>query len=570
VDGEEAMASPLYSVMPHSTKKFDENVIASPYAPTVGRCPNELRTNLKSERYLSMKEMAVTSRSLTTTFLNKSRPGVSPVPAKTLAQRVLRPGVTRSGALVTERKAFRPKVVRESEKATIWDVMRNVSSLKMVLACCQVREVAALLKVNQRLRKSRDVQKRFNELFLVGLDFPIRLKYWTTVMDKCRKGASAVVYFRSASNCPKDIRDDTVRTPSFIPRHVLTPKQQHSLMRVLDAVCNCNRDIGYCQGMNYIGGFLVQILPSEEESFWVLQALLNDFELKNLFRPGLAQLKMRCFQLDCLMQHYLPQVRQRLKECGICTEIYSAKWFLTLMTYELPSQMLMKVWDLFFLKGWKIFFKVILALLTLSKELILTGDSSSIPHLLKSLPKKVRSEETLLKLAMQIKVTKRLLKDLETMKPRNLKGRFQLLLGKDRKLEWVVTPKITEMGDDSSLASRLLSKVKQLFGGDNKDWEDETTTGLDSTICLEELQLPTQSASQLTDMSGISQLSHEELKEALSIKDLDSGKVYYQDVSTPKAQCPAETQATQFCKGKKQRLPPGFHLLPKVEKSHLG
>lgn len=558
VDGEEAMASPLYSVMPHSTKKFDENVLASPYAPTVGKYPNELRTNLKSERYLSIKELPVTSHSLTQTFLNKSRAGVSPAPGKTLAQKVLRP-VGRTGPLATERKAFRPKVIRSSDKATIWDVMGNAGSLKTVLACCQVREVVSLLKVNHRLRKLREIQKRFIELFVGGLDFPIRLKYWASVIDKCRKGTSAEQFFRSASRCPREIRDDIVRTPSFIPRQSLTQKQQHTLMRVLDAVCNCNRDVGYCQGMNYIGGFLIQLLPCEEDSFWILQALLNDYKVKNLFKPGLAQLKMLCFQLDCLMQHYLPQVRQRLKESGISTEIYSAKWFLTLMTYELPSQMLMKVWDLFFLKGWKIFFKVILALLTTFKESILLCDFASIPHLLKGIPKKVKSEESLLKLALRIKVTKRLLKDLETMKSRNLKGRFQLLLGKERKLEWVVTPKLTEVGEDSSLASRLLSKVKQLFGGENKDWEEETTTGLDSTICLEELP----SQSELRNPADISQLSHEELKEALSIKDLDSGKVYYQDVSTPKA--------AQFCreKTKKPRLPPAFHLLPKVEESQF-
>jgi len=565
VDGEEAMASPLYSVLPHSTKKFDENVLASPYTPAVGKYPNELRTNLKSERYLSMKELPATSHSLTQTFLSKSRAGVSPAPGKTLAQKVLRP-VGRTATLATERKAFRPKVIRSSDKATVWDVMGNVGSLKMVLACCQVREVVSLLKVSQRLWKSREIQKRFIELFVVGLDFPLRLKYWTAVTDKCRKGASAEQFFRSASRCPKEIRDDIIRTPSFIPRQSLTQKQQHALMRVLDAVCNCNRDVGYCQGMNYIGGFLIQLLPSEEDSFWILQALLKNYRVKNMFMPGLEQLKMQCFQLDCLMQHYLPQVRQRLKECGISTEMYSAKWFLTLMTYELPSQMLMKVWDLFFLKGWKIFFKVILALLTTFKESILTSDFASIPHLLKGIPKKVKSEESLLKLALRIKVTKRLLKDLETMKSRNLKGRFQLLLGKERKLEWVVTPKLTEVGDDSSLASRLLSKVKQLFGGENKDWEEETTSGLDSTICQEELPLLTQSSNVLTELkepADISELSHEELKEAMSIKDLDSGKVYYQDVSTPKAM--------QFSreKGKKLRLPPAFHLLPKVEESQF-
>ena len=568
VDGEEAMASPLYSVMPHSTKKFTENVSASLHTPPMVRHTNELRTNLKSEKYLGVKEPAM-SLSLTQTFLSKSRPAFSPAPPKSLAQRVLRPSVTRP--LPTERKVFRPKVIRGAGKATFWDIITNSASFRVFLNCCPLREIVVLMKVSKRVRNMRDLQKRYKDVFVVGLEFRVRVKYWEFITEKWRKGTSAAVYFRHASRCPKEIRDDIVRTPSFIPRQSLTTKQQHSLMRVLDAVCNCNRDIGYCQGMNYIGGFLIQILPTEEDSFWILQSLLNDFKLKNLFKPGLVQLKTLCFQLDCLMQNYLPQVRDRLKDCGVSTEIYSAKWFLTLLTYELPSQMLMKVWDLFFLKGWKIFFKVILALLTIFKDLLLNSDPSSIPHLLKSIPKRLKSEESLLKLALQIKVTKRLLLDLEDMKSRNLKGRFKLLLGKNRKLEWVVTPKIVGNGEDSSLASRLMSKVKQLFGGESKEWEAGSLAGLDSTVCMEELPVQAQGGRSPLQ-TDISMFSNEELKEALSIRDLDSGKVYYQDVTTPKSQCTicgSEIHSTQFCcnKGKKEHIPPSFHLLPRVEES---
>jgi len=44
---------------------------------------------------------------------------------------------------------------------------------------------------------------------------------------------------------------------------------KQALRRILRAYCVYDRDIGYCQGMNFIAGMLLMFL-TEEESFWLL------------------------------------------------------------------------------------------------------------------------------------------------------------------------------------------------------------------------------------------------------------------------------------------------------------
>ena len=49
-------------------------------------------------------------------------------------------------------------------------------------------------------------------------------------------------------------------------------------------------------------------------------------------------------------------------------ELYAIQWILTLFCYDLPIEFSTRIIDLFLIDGWKIVFKVILALLNLIKD----------------------------------------------------------------------------------------------------------------------------------------------------------------------------------------------------------
>ncbi|EPY86941.1 growth hormone-regulated TBC protein 1 [Camelus ferus] len=84
------------------------------------------------------------------------------------------------------------------------------------------------------------------------------------------------------------IRTDMNRTfPDNVKfRKGADPCLQRTLYNVLLAYGHHNRDVGYCQGMNFVAGYLILMTDSEEESFWLLDALVGSI-LPGLFAaPG--------------------------------------------------------------------------------------------------------------------------------------------------------------------------------------------------------------------------------------------------------------------------------------------
>jgi hypothetical protein len=52
--------------------------------------------------------------------------------------------------------------------------------------------------------------------------------------------------------------------------------------------------------------------------------------------------------------------------------MYASQWFLTLLTYDVPIDISYKIIDLFILKGFKIIFKIVIAILMGIEEEIIT------------------------------------------------------------------------------------------------------------------------------------------------------------------------------------------------------
>jgi len=62
-----------------------------------------------------------------------------------------------------------------------------------------------------------------------------------------------------------------------------------------------NPEIEYCQGMNYVAGFLLMVLKNEEVAFKTLTVIVSKFGMADLFNPQLPRLKLFFFQMDRLI-----------------------------------------------------------------------------------------------------------------------------------------------------------------------------------------------------------------------------------------------------------------------------
>ena len=133
------------------------------------------------------------------------------------------------------------------------------------------------------------------------------------------------------------------------------------LIDILNIIAYLIPDLNYCQGMSYIASFLFQLTKfKEEDTFYLMLAIMKNTEYKSIFDSDLKKLKNFFYSFDRLVAIYIPEVYQILQKHNLQVNYFCTSWFITLFTnsclhvdVENPPKILLKIWDGFFLKGWK-------------------------------------------------------------------------------------------------------------------------------------------------------------------------------------------------------------------------
>ncbi|KAK3510591.1 hypothetical protein QTP70_011795 [Hemibagrus guttatus] len=71
--------------------------------------------------------------------------------------------------------------------------------------------------------------------------------------------------------------------------------------RGMKAYSLVDREVGYCQGSAFIVGLLLMQMP-EEEAFCVFVRLMQEYRLRELFKPSMAELGLCIYQFEYLLQ----------------------------------------------------------------------------------------------------------------------------------------------------------------------------------------------------------------------------------------------------------------------------
>ena len=77
---------------------------------------------------------------------------------------------------------------------------------------------------------------------------------------------------------------------------------QKQLERILIAFCRFDPEIGYVQGMNFIAGSLLYHCP-EEIAFWLFCRIVEDYDMRDIYLPGIPGLYKHCQLIDLLLFH---------------------------------------------------------------------------------------------------------------------------------------------------------------------------------------------------------------------------------------------------------------------------
>uniref|UniRef100_A0A673W387 Ecotropic viral integration site 5 n=1 Tax=Salmo trutta TaxID=8032 RepID=A0A673W387_SALTR len=201
---------------------------------------------------------------------------------------------------------------------------------------------------------------------------------------------------KMTSPCEKLIRRDIART---YPEHDFFKEDslgQEVLFNVMKAYSLVDREVGYCQGSAFIVGLLLMQMP-EEEAFCVFVKLMQDYRLRELFKPSMAELGLCMYQFEYMIQELLPDLHIHFQAQSFHTSMYASSWFLTIFLTSFPLPVATRIFDIFMLEGLEIVFRVGLAILQMNQAELIQLDMEGmlqyfqrvIPHQLESGPDKV-------------------------------------------------------------------------------------------------------------------------------------------------------------------------------------
>uniref|UniRef100_A0A667XEA7 TBC1 domain family member 1 n=1 Tax=Myripristis murdjan TaxID=586833 RepID=A0A667XEA7_9TELE len=149
---------------------------------------------------------------------------------------------------------------------------------------------------------------------------------------------------------------------------------QLSLYNLLKAYSLLDPEVGYCQGLSFIAGVLL-LHMGEEDAFNMLKFLMYDMGLRKQYRPDMIILQIQMYQLSRLLHDYHRDLYSHLEQQEIGPSLYATPWFLTAFASHFPLGFVARVFDMLFLQGAEVIFKVALSLLGSHKPLILQHDS---------------------------------------------------------------------------------------------------------------------------------------------------------------------------------------------------
>lgn len=123
-----------------------------------------------------------------------------------------------------------------------------------------------------------------------------------------------------------------------------------SLRKVLFAYALRNPELGYCQSMNYICALLLFHL-SEEESFWVFAAIIEDIIPYGYYSPTMIGARVDNQVFNSIISWKLPKINQYIRDTNTILEPVSCPWFLCLFINTLPIFSVCRIWDIMFHEG---------------------------------------------------------------------------------------------------------------------------------------------------------------------------------------------------------------------------
>ena len=273
----------------------------------------------------------------------------------------------------------------------------NIKIVSTIFSFLEFKDMIELKRTNKHFQKLLSNTKILREYALSGaMSMENRILYYETlinieelkknlVKDLAKYNIKSDIYNNvlnlanklknkdsNFSYVSEQISKDLNRT--FYTEKYKTGNGKIMLNNILTAIAFIRPDIGYCQGMNFIVGSLINFIDNEEKCFWIFLHFIDNLELKSLYLQKMPDYLIKLYQLNYFIKDNFPKLLPHLKINQINPDIFFSKWILTIFSNFLPFETLYNVWDLFLLDKWKAIFKFSIIILYYMKDKLMNMD----------------------------------------------------------------------------------------------------------------------------------------------------------------------------------------------------
>ena len=142
--------------------------------------------------------------------------------------------------------------------------------------------------------------------------------------------------------------------------------------------------------MGFIAGMLLTFLP-EDDAFCLFYSAMKSpqYYLRELYLPSMIGAQRVLYVFNELATSHLHRLYTHLVDQGVHQSMYATEWIMTIFCRGFSFDLAARVWEIFLSEGFKIVYRVCLALLKNIEKSLLAQSFEGILNTLKEIAKTV-------------------------------------------------------------------------------------------------------------------------------------------------------------------------------------
>ena len=322
--------------------------------------------------------------------------------------------------------SFENENLRKNEKNKNFGKIKLVKILEKTIPFLTYQDYNKVLLISKFCNKK--IKKKIYKYVLKQKNIKkgTRLNIWSNLLKinelKKNYNYKEILSKKDDEKTLYEVKIDVERTAV---NHENVELHRSNLGNILYAVAQCNGNIKYCQGMNFITNILYETF-GEEEAFFIFLSFFKNTEYPLIFAKDLKKLKIFFYVFNRIIQLFEPELFSYLTMNNVTVNTFVSPWFITLFTTSHQylrdekdnSELTIRILDSFIVSGWKGVMTVGIALLHNFEDTLMNKKFDAmmeflINDILKSEFFENKNRDKLEEYYENIKIQKSLIKNIE-------------------------------------------------------------------------------------------------------------------------------------------------------------